>query len=215
VNINQKVKKMENKHLNMQGAPTFVTVVEDAQNLRKIPIEKLKEMVEWATKHRVLRDAHVEAEYIQLASSYGLTVTEFDSAGRLIDFIFTHGCSLSSNDLISDLEKLNIDKERIDKILEYMRQAWANYSEYLEAARLEVIPVLTSLNWRVDLRLSSSDFLAKPDVVAYLRIGVSDGSSKKELAVELDKTNFSQLESMIAKMRKEIISAEAAIAKLS
>jgi hypothetical protein len=186
----------------------------DAESLKKVPKEKLKTIIEFNTRHRVQREAHTESEYVQIAADFGLSIKEFDCAIRFLDSMFLNGGSLSHGDLASDFEKLGFDTEKSTIIIDTLQQAWKTYSSYLEAARLEAIPVLSSMHWRIDIRLSSGDFLAKPDIVAYLRIGADDGTKKTELVLELDKESFSWFESVIGKIRKEMLSAESTMNKL-
>lgn len=183
-------------------------LVQDAEALKQIPINKLPEILEFTFKV-VITEIPVSVEDLKELSKK--TKTTYDllmHAIRIISSIIVEGVKVTQEELREDLHKLDIPDEVIDQILEFVEANKNNIFTFAEKEREEAIPVLRDLNWRIDIRYSSGDFLWEPTVYALLRIVATDGQKSSRIYLELDKDDVSWIERTFSRIKAKFIEAE-------
>lgn len=184
-------------------------VFADAENLNKIPIEKIPDFLEWVTNSHLNVTPLTEGDYEKTAAKFKLkSGGQVASAERLTSLLLFHGCELTKSELESDLQKLGFKKDKIAAIRGTLEPTWEKIDPLLRRHRLEAIPSLNSLRWRVDVRYASSNYMRKPEAVAVVRIGTNDREKTNHIHFELDLNKLSWLESTIIKIKSELLKAE-------
>jgi len=184
-------------------------MLSDVEHFKELQKEKIASFLRWVVKRLVHDERYTTDEWQKLCEHYHFKSTdELYSAGRFASALFMTGTEVDRSDLVKDLQKLDFEKETIELIVSTLESAWADSHDYLIRSRDEAIPVLHSFNWRVDIRHSSSDYLLKPQVVALLRIGVTDGTRRHELHFELNKETLSWFETGFGRMKREFLKVE-------
>lgn len=193
--------------LKSQVAPD--STIADAEHLRKISKEKMPEFIKWFSRFRVNREAYTEAQWINICETFGFrSIEELHGAQRFANVILLTGPEIDQSELRSDLSTLGFEQEKIDLIIDHFESVWLELDNYLRGMRLEAIPVLSSLRWRVDIRSASSNYLKEPEAIGLLRIGTNDGTRRNQIYIELDKDDLSRLETEIGKMKREFLKVE-------
>jgi hypothetical protein len=198
----------------LSGKIAWDSLLKDAEHFKKIPNEKLASFIKWLIDFRVQEIPYTEQQWQKLAESYDFkSVGEMIGANRFGGLIFTAGPQTRRSDLLADLQTLGFEKEQIKLIIDQFELAWAESEDFLSMARLEVIPILTSFRWRVDIRCASSNYLRKPEVIALIRIGASDKTKQTEMYFELNKDKVSWLETIVGEMKRNFLEAEESMIK--
>lgn len=186
----------------------------DADQLRKIPIKRLADFLKWVVKQRVLREVYSIERWKEVCKKFGLkSEEELYGAHRFAVDLFERGTEVELSEVVKDLQNLGFENEKVELITDKLESLWAESEDYLVRVREETVPILNSLNWRVDIRYSSSDYLDKPEPIALFRIGVSDGTTRHEIYIELDKDRLSWLDATIGKMKRAFLKAEESISQ--
>jgi len=180
-----------------------------AEHFKKIPNGKILSFMNWTVKFRAQDEIYTEDRWKELRDSFDFkSIEEFLGATKFAIMLIKSGPEIERADLKSDFEKLDFAREFIELIINCLESIWGEYEDWLKRERLEALPILASLRWRVDIRYASSNFLKKPEPVAILRIGTDDGSEKDQIYFELNREKISWLESIIGKMKREFLKAE-------
>ena len=198
----------------LRGRVASSELVADAEHLKKIPKEKMADFIKWIVRFRVNREAYTDAQWEKFRAMFTFkSIEELNGAQRFASRLLEVGCEIDRSALMSDLEMLGFEQEKIGLIMNQLESVWDELDDYLRQIRPEAIPVLTSVRWRVDTRSASSNYLKKPEVVALLRIGTNDGTHIEQIFIELDKDDLSFLDAEIGRMKREFLKAEEKIEK--
>lgn len=201
--------------LNMlKGAKPSDRFYADVAALRQISTDKLQHILEFVLKYQIDRVPIRPVIIKELAEQVETTDDIFLRAVRVISTIMQRGLAVTKEELVTDLQKLELSNEAIDQINNFLEAHKTKLSTSAEYRREEAVPNLYELNWRVDIRYASGDFLREPTVYALLRIQVYDGSQIDQVYLELDKDDISMLETTLAKMKTKFIEAEEIKAKM-
>jgi len=191
----------------------FSSFIEDAENLKKIPLEKVGSFIDWVTKVLVHGTVLFVEEAKKFAEDFGFsTVADLNSAIRLVNHLFKHGVEISESDLESDFEKLGFDKDRSKLIITSLKTSWLTFKDFIKRQRGEAVPELVSIHWRIDARAASSDYLEESEVVALLRLGDSE-KHQNRICVELDLDDLLWLEKEVGKIKKEFLKVQEKLKK--
>jgi hypothetical protein len=186
--------------------PAFFT---DAKVANKISIQKIPIFLDFVRQRRLNAEAISDQKWEELGNDFELKgASEAFSAVRFFDIVFLNGNTIAEEDLRKDLETLGLDKEKILEIVAQLKRIWLESESYLIKNRLEALPTITSLRWRVDVRVSSSEYLPHNEVMAVMRIGTNDKEQGKNIHVELDEDQLSWLELNIKKIREAVAKAK-------
>jgi hypothetical protein len=185
-------------------------LLSDAEAFNRIPSDKIPEFLQWSADVRLSQKPISFEECDKLASKFKLkTADDVLTAGRFAGLLLIDASELSNiGDLRADLESLHFDKEKTNKILNELPALWEKLEQALMEARLEAIPLLSSLRWRVDVRYASSNYFKKPEPIAILRIGTSDREKSNHIHLELDLERLSWLESTIIEIKNKMLEAQ-------
>jgi SOS response regulatory protein OraA/RecX len=187
----------------------FESFLEDARNLKKVQLSKLNKFMDWAFKTFVNRALYVPEDLAENAKEFNFSlVTELASALRLLSFLFNHASEITAAELESDLEKLGFEKEKLDVIINSLSANRSKYKEHLKTNRSEVTAGLSSIHWRVDNRVASSDFLDNHEIVAVLKLSAILSGKTERFTFELDHNRILWFEKEFAKMKKAFLEAE-------
>ena len=197
----------------MNDEIAFSSFIEDAENLKKIPLEKVGSFIDWVTKVLVHGTVLFVEEAKKFAEDFGFsTVADLNSAIRLVNHLFKHGVEISESDLESDFEKLGFDKDRSKLIITSLKTSWLTFKDFIKRQRGEAVPELVSIHWRIDARAASSDYLEESEVVALLRLGDSE-KHQNRICVELDLDDLLWLEKEVGKIKKEFLKVQEKLKK--
>lgn len=184
----------------------FDSFLEDTQNLKKVSLSKLDKFMDWTFKVFVNRAVYVPEEMTATAKEFNFSsAIELGSAMRLLSYLFNHGNEITQAELENDFEKLGFEKERITVIVHSLNTNRSKYKEHLKSTRIEVNGKIVSINWRVDNRIVSSDFLDNHEIVAILGLGTILSGKTERLTFELNLDNILWLEKEIAKIKKAFL----------
>jgi hypothetical protein len=190
----------------LSGRAATLSQTFDAENLKKLSNEKIADFLKWVSATNIKREPHSESELKKICSLFKFeSVEELYSAYRSASLLYLNGAELSSPELENDLKNLGFNQKKIQIIIANLESIWDQTKDFLEQERVEAIPILKSLRWRVDLRYASSEYLPKPEVVALLRIGTDDKTESDYIYLELDEDRLSWLESVIGKIKREML----------
>ncbi len=194
----------------LKGEQAFPSFIQDAKQLNAIPTNKIVEFVDWTVRHETLDISLTEKDATEAAGKFGTTITDLLSALRITLYYFTRGTKVTESDLVSDFQKLGFDSSKAELIIQTLKTAWNDpvAKQYLAKARKEALPELTTIHWRVDVRYASSDYLPEPEAVAIMKLGTNGQKPGSHIHFELDLNELIWLENEIAKMKKELISAQ-------
>jgi hypothetical protein len=193
----------------IEGRVASDSVMADAEHVKKIPVENLANFLEWVVRFRTREEIYTDSQWERIRENFNLkSIEELIGAMRFIDLVFENGIETERSDLISDLKNLGFEQGKIELIINKLESAWDQFDDYLKRRRVEAIPDLTSLRWRIDIRYASSNYFRKPEVIALLRIGTSDRTERDEIYVELNKDKLSWLETIIGRIKREFLKAE-------
>jgi hypothetical protein len=186
-------------------------MVNDAEHLKALPMEKMADFLKWVVRFRVNKENYVDKEWQELAVKFKLkSVDELFGAMRFATTLFVMGACLRRADLESDLKSLGFQQGVLNRILDTFEDIWRESGDYLVRVRDGVIPTLSSLRWSVNVRRASSEYLRESEIVAVLRIGTSDKEKTNQMYVELDEDALSWLEIVIGKVKQEMLKAKEA-----
>lgn len=198
----------------LSGRTATLSQISDAENLKKLSSEKIADFLKWVSETNIKREPYSESELKKLCTLFKFkSVEELYSAYRSASLIYLNGAELSTAELETDLKNLGFNQKSIQIITDNLRSIWDQSKEFLEQERVEAIPILRSLRWRVDLRCASSEYLLKPEVVALLRIGTDDKTDTDCIYLELDEDRLSWLESVIGKIKREMLKTKERVEK--
>lgn len=180
----------------------------NAEAFRQIPINKLQFLFDFSMTYTITRKPLygelVEELAKKLDSTYAIAMPSI----WFISLIIKRFQLVTREELINDLNQLEFNKDMIDKILDFLDKNEDLLNKFAEGTRNEAVPSLVDINWRVDIRHSSGDFLKEPSVYALLRLQVYDGEQLGKIYFELDKDRLSWLETTINKIKSKFIEAE-------
>jgi hypothetical protein len=193
----------------LKGNVVPIVMINAAEHLKVLPSEKIADFLKWVARSNTNQESYTEDEMVRLSEKFGFkSVDELVGAKRFASLVFYYGATVSRTDVESDLKLLNFEKQHIALILDNLDGIWKESEDYLVRIRDETIPILSSLRWRVDVRHASSDYLKKPEVVALLRIGTNDKDKSYCIHFELDEDKLSWLETVIGKVKREMLKAK-------
>ncbi len=185
------------------------SVIADAEILNKIPKDKMADFIEWSSNIILKETALEEKQWSEIAPKFDLKeATELYSAQRFANILLFAGSELTRAELELDLETLGFKRDKIEILVSTLQPVWVRIEPILKRRRLEAIPKLASLRWRVDVRYASSNYLKEPELVAILRIGTNDGEKRNHVHLEMSLDRLSWLESTIVKLKNEMLQAQ-------
>jgi hypothetical protein len=191
----------------LKGEFAFPSFRKDAEQLNKIPTEKIGEFIQWTINHEIFSDLLTEGEADMTAKNFSVTSSELLSATRITIYYFNRGVQVSESDILSDFSKLGLDKIKAELIIEALNEAWSlpEAKNYLKRTRKEALPELTAIRWRVDIRYASNDYMPDPEAVAIMKLGTDKSS---HIHFEADLNEIIWLENEISRMKKEFLNAQ-------
>ena len=189
--------------------PAFLT---DANILNKIPKDKILDFLQMVKSRRINVEAYSDQRWEEIAKQFELKdASEAFSAVRIVDILFLNANTMEEEELREDLGKLGFEGEKRETLITQLKRIWIESESFLTKNRLEAIPTIDSLRWRIDIRVGSNNYLPRKDVLAILRIGTSDGEENNHVHVELDENQLSWVEANIKKIKQELLKAKASI----
>lgn len=198
----------------LKGAKPSDRFKADVVALRQISVDKLPYILEFVLKYFLGRVPVRPELVVEVAKKAEITDEILLRSARVITTFMVNGLTATKEELVADLQKLELSNEAIDRMLNFLEDQKAEISSAAEERREEAVPSLYDLNWRVDIRYASGDFLREPTVHALLRIQVYDGSEIDQVYLELDKDDISRLETTLSKLKTKFIEAEKIKAKM-
>lgn len=201
---------MKSVRLNiLKNDVAYVAIFNDVENFKKIKTKKIIEFIEWVADRHINRSPLTEDDYDKIAKKFGLeTGGQVISADRFVTLFLFTGCELKKSELESDFKQLNFNDDIIKVLLPAFNEIWIKLEPLLKRSRLEALPTLNSLRWRVDVRYASSNYMPKPEALAILRIGTSDRLKKNHVHIEMNLEKLSWLELIIVQIKNELLKAE-------
>jgi hypothetical protein len=185
------------------------SLLADAEFLNQIPNDKINEFINWAIEYILKGLIAEEGQFYKIAKKVGLkTAGEAYSASRLLGILLYNGAELTTEELEQDLTSLGFKKDKIDILISALRAQWVSIEPVLQRRRLEALPKLWDIRWRVDVRYASNNYFKEPEVIAILRIETNDGQKKNHMHLEMGLERLSWLESTIVKLKKEMLTAQ-------
>lgn len=175
---------------------------------RQISTDKLPILFDFASTYLAERKPLYGELVEELAKNVESTYANIVAAISFVNLIMARTRIVTKEKLIDDLEKLEFDKGVIDQILSFLEKIETKLNRYAQSERNEAVPGLADINWRVDIRHASGDFLKEPSVYALVRIQVYDGEHYDQLYMELDKDSLSWLETNLNAIKAKFIEAE-------
>jgi len=175
---------------------------------RQISPDKLPIILEFASTYVVDRRPISPKLVENLTKKTETTDVNVMAALRIISVIARRAPTVTKEELIADLQKLEFDNEVINQILNFLETIKTKIFDYAKTTKDEAVPRLADINWRVDIRHASGDFLKEPTIYAMLRIQSYDGETFDQIYVELDKDSVSWLEATVNKIKAKFIEAE-------
>jgi hypothetical protein len=177
----------------------------DVKVFSSLPQDKLKSIIEFAidvieTRFSVTPEIFQQRTSTSLEEGYGA----YRFVTNMAEFYGTH----TEEQLVEDFVKLGIPEDRFKILLDLFRSNKQRFRSYWLANRNEAVPTLTEVNWRVDIRTSSSDYLERKEAVALVRLQASDNEETSQIYFELDKEHLSFLETRFNKLKEEFLQAE-------
>lgn len=194
----------------LEGDLAHPAFIADGDSLKKIPDDRIPEFLQIVKSYRVNVEAFSEQKWEELASKFNLKDSgESFSAVRFVSILFLHANTMEDEELREDLDKLGFEKKKTEIVITELKRLWSESESFLIKTRLEAIPMISSLRWRIDIRVGSNDYLPRKEVVAILRIGTSDREEDNHVHVELNENDLSWVESTIKKIKREMLKAKA------
>jgi hypothetical protein len=182
------------------------SMISDAENLKKLSSEKISDFLKWTATTNINKEPHSQEEMKKLCKLFQFkSVEELYSAYRCASLLFFNGAELNDAELEADLKNFGFKQGKVQLITKTLRLIWNQNQNFLEQERVEAIPILSSLRWRVDVRFASSEYLNKPEAIALLRIGTDDKTDQDYIYLELDEERLSWLESVIGKIKRAML----------
>lgn len=194
----------------LDGAPAPLSFFEDAKAFGTLPEDKLKGLIEfsiYATEQRIAITSEVFKERTSVSINEGYPAYRF--AVNVIRAYATH----TEQEILEDLRKLDFAEDRCRILLDLLRASKESLRGFWSKSRSEAVPAFNEMNWRVDVRVSSSDYLKGKEAVALVRIQASDGDERSQVYFELDREALSVLETSFNRLKEEFLEAERAISK--
>ena len=119
--------------------------------------------------------------------------------------------TLTLEEIESDFQKLKIPGKTARKLIEFLDKRRKELGPFWKRGRHESVPVLSEINWRVDIRTGSSDYLADKEIVALVRLQGNDGEEMSQIYLEIDRERLSLLEDTINKLKRKFLEAEKSV----
>jgi hypothetical protein len=116
--------------------------------------------------------------------------------------------TVTPEEVESDFQALKIPTKVAHKTIDFLNKRRTELAPYWKKERHESVPVLSEINWRVDVRTGSSDYLAGKEIVALLRIQANDGEELSQIYMEIDRERLSLLEQNINALKRRFLEAE-------
>jgi len=174
----------------------------------QIPTDKLPIFLDFSSTYLVERKPLYGELVEELAKKVESTFANMVSAINFLNLIIARIRIVTKEELMDDLEKLEFDKGVIDQLLRFLEKNETKLDRYAQSERHEAVPRLVDINWRVDIRHASGDFLKEPSAYALVRLQVYDGEQYDQLYLELDKDTLSWLETTLNTIKAKFIEAE-------
>ena len=191
-----------------RGKKPSDSFLRDANAFRGISPDKLPHILEFASTYVVERRPIYSKLIEELAKKTETTDVTVIAAINVISLIARKAPTVTKEELIDDLRKLEFNNEAIDQIRNFLETIKTKLYDFAERTRNEAVPRLVDINWRIDIRHASGDFLKEPTVYALMRIQGYDGEKMKQVYLELDRDDLSWLEATVSKMKAKFIEAE-------
>jgi len=180
----------------------------DIDIFRQISPDKLPIILEFVATYVVDRRLLSPKRVEELATKTETTEVTISAALNVLSVITRRAPTVTRGELIADLQKLEFDKETINQIVKFLETTKTKIDDYAKRIKDEAVPRLSDINWRVDIRHASGDFLKVPTIYALMRIESFDGTSFDSIYLELDKDRLSWLEATVNKIKAKFIEAE-------
>jgi hypothetical protein len=185
---------------------------EDARCYAKISEKKIDDFLE------VSLDLMMKSPPISLSSvaerlkkESSLPAEVAISAHRFFVWVAGEFPTVTLEEVESDFQALKIPTKVTRKTIEFLNKRRTELAPYWKRERHESVPVLSEINWRVDVRTASSDYLAGKEIVALLRIQANDGEKLSQIYMEIDRERLSLLEYNINALKKRFLEAEKSV----
>jgi hypothetical protein len=190
-----------------QGMKPDTYFLEDAKCFSKIPETKIDIFLDSALSMMLtstLSPARMEKKTgIPSDVAYG--------ALRFFVWVTSAFPTLTLEEIENDFQNLKIPGKTARKLVEFLDKRRKELGPFWKKDRHEAVPVLSEINWRVDIRTGSSDYVADREVVALVRIQGNDGEEMSQIYLEIDRERLSLLEDTINKLKRKFLEAEKSV----
>jgi hypothetical protein len=180
----------------------------DVGALRQISPDKLPFVLDYISTHVLEKRAMPITSFEKLAEKTETTVEIVIGAANAIAYLIRKATLVTKEELADDLQKLKLTNETIDQISNFMETTKTQLYSYAKRSRNEAVPSLVDINWRVDIRHASGDFLKEPTVYVLMRIQGYDGEKMDQIYLELDRDSLSWLETTLKRIKARFVEAE-------
>jgi hypothetical protein len=196
-----------------EGESAPKSFIRYAESFQKVPEDKIKYWFDWFVDNVVQAGTPSVPNINEIIKTLKLDRQEVFESIAFIQFLISN-LRYSDDELASDLNALDLGETRTKILIDLLRASRTQLKDYLISTRDEAIPTLTEVNWRVDVRSASSDYLLEPGVVVLMRLLCNDGDTDTYIYLEMDKSRFSILEKAILNIKSKVIEAEELLNKM-
>lgn len=190
-----------------EGMEPDAYFLEDAKCFSKIPETKIDIFLELAFSMLITRSF----SFGRLEKKSGVPKDVAFSAYRFFAWVAREFPTVTPEEVENDFQNLKIPPKAARKMIEFLDGKKKELGPFWKKERHESVPVLSEINWRVDIRTGSSDYLAGKEVVALLRIQAHDGEELSQIYLEIDRERLSMLEYKINNLKRKFLEAEKSV----
>ena len=186
------------------------SIVSDSIKIQKLELNQIEFILNETIKDLIEDRPFFEDQLLEMCKPLSIPTDVFISGWRFFNGIITGRFSVTIEEFISDLKKLGFIKEQIDLITNILEQKKDYLDEKLRDLRASILPRIQRINWHIDIRTSSSEYLPASEVYAIIRFYMG---RQKEIRFELDKKQLVWLDKIIERIKDEFIKWEEMIYK--
>lgn len=181
----------------------------DVKALRKVPATTLDYLIPLGIKHFIDSIPITPDVMKEIKEKTNLSEEMLVRSIRVLVMFLVNSPLIKEEELKSDLERAQLSAETIDIMMKHAKQGKSLFLKFNQKESSEAIPKLSELNWRVDIRLDSSDGFSEPFPVALIRLAVNDNLRTERIYFELDKDGLSYLETTLNKIKAAFTKVDA------
>ena len=186
------------------------SIISDSKKIQKLKLNQIEFILNATIKDLIEDKPFVEDQLNEMCKPLNIPVDIFISGWRFFYGITKGRFSVTIEEFKSDLTKLGFIKEQIDLILITLEKEKDYLDNKLRDLRASILPRIQSINWHVDIRTASSEYLPASEVYAIIRFYMG---RQEEIRFELDKRQLVWLDKIIEKIKDEFIKWEEMIYK--